>query len=410
MEKVRKYLFKTICLFAAIVILANEFTPIAIKLYNKTKSVENTFYGFYNKPETPDFSLKSLVKGLWNGTFQTQFGLYFADQLPFRITMTNIYSQIIYSVFNSTDFYIQIGKENYLIEPGYPQALLKELNSKEKKELEGKIDIMLELEKALERINKPCIVIITPSKASIYPDKLPSCYQPYINMKLNGEYGQNGYEYFTEYANKTGLKYFDKHDMFDTMRLRGEDVFVQGGAHWTGLAVVPYYNLLSKELSALSPKAIGSVTVDKTEKLYKNPFLDDGDLPTRLNLFEHPFNFYSTHIKISTKDTEFQPDIFIVGGSFNWIWLNMSCGSGWEKTGNNIFGRMLVSWYNSYILELPENTLYRDTTTDYQDILNNDIIILEMNEQQCQVSPSYNFASNLLNYLKENGITEGEVK
>jgi hypothetical protein len=316
---IRRFIFKLICLSASLIIIIQNIVSLFVYL----EKIEKPFNGSYIKHEYPKLSFKDIL----DGSFQNQFEKWFNERLPLRLTMTYIYNQILYTIFDSTDTYIQIGKENYLIEPTYPQSYLMEYDDNTSDLLKNKINILFSLQKELKTHNKEFLVIITPSKASIYPDKLPLAYMPYVSMKMNGEYLPNGHEIFVNYANELGLNYFDRHDMFEKLRKGNIDVFVKGGAHWTGQAVVPYFNELSSVISKMLKKHVGIVQIESENKRLGIPFNEDDDLVNLLNLYKPDYNFISNHITTSIIDSGgYYPSIFLVGGSFNWKLLYLNYG------------------------------------------------------------------------------------
>jgi hypothetical protein len=315
---IRRFVFKLICLLASLIIISPKIASFFVYIEKN----ERPLNGVYIKQER----LKLSLKGILDGSFQSQFEKWFNECLPLRSTMTYIYNQILYTIFDSTDTYIQIGKENYLIEPTYPQAYLMEFNDDTSDLLKNKVNLLVSLQKELEIHNKEFLVIITPSKASIYPDKLPSAYMPYVSRKMNGEYLPNGYEVFINYAKESGLNYFDRHEMFEKLRKRNIDVFVKGGAHWTGQAAVPYFNELSSVISQMLKIPIGIVQIDNENKLLGIPFNEDDDLVNLLNLYKPDYNFISNHITTSIVDSGYYPSIFLIGGSFNWKLLYLNYG------------------------------------------------------------------------------------
>jgi hypothetical protein len=370
---------------------------------------QKPFNGVYKKPEKPALT----IKGVFKGQYQTNFEKWFADRMPLRLTMTYMYNQLLYSIFRSTDNKnIIIGKNNFLYEPWYPLSFLMEFDDQQTVKLKQKMDILLELQKNIEKLDKAFLVLLTPSKASIYPDYLPAAYRPYVKMKENGEYLPNAYEIFLAYANEIGLSYLGEHEMFKTMREKGVDVFVEGGTHWTEYAAVPYINEMSKVLGKQLNKTIGTLEIATEKRLFGSPFHEDGDLAKTLNLVKSPFDFLSTHITTQTYNTEFRPSFFVIGGSFNWGW--QSAVFDIVESGETIFSGADFSWHNAQITKMPERSLIAQETDDFAFIsiyMEKDIVLIECNYQNIRPNaPVFIFAENLLNYLKSLEDTSGEAE
>jgi hypothetical protein len=153
------------------------FSIVKIDLIMK---IDRPLTGIYEEPPRPEISLKNI----FNGSFQGDFEKYFNYKLRGRATMSRIYNQIIYSVFKSTDVNrVLIGKDGYLFELGYPETYLLEPTENQKHDLYNKMVMLTSLQKTFEEMGKRLFVIITPSKASIYPEYLPNDYHKYAVLK-----------------------------------------------------------------------------------------------------------------------------------------------------------------------------------------------------------------------------------
>jgi hypothetical protein len=367
--------------------------------------IDKPLNGASIEPERPKVSIRSL----FDGSFQTAFEKYFGYKLVGRATMTRIYNQIIFSIFNSTDTYIQIGKEGYLFEPWYPIGYLTEPDTKAIDDLEDKIRLLANLQSTLNNLGKTSLVIITPSKASLYSEYLPSAYRPYVDIKARGGYSPNFYELFNLYAKEMGVLFFDAHKLLLEQKEEGKDIFVKGGTHWTASAVVPYFNQLTTVLNEKLQYPIGTIKTIKETPVWSEPFMADGDLETVLNLFPKSlkifprYQFYSPHIETISEPTECCPSVFVVGGSFNWTWLSMVYGkNGWLDNGTRpVFGITEFSYYNGFVTQYPENIHISETTENFASVLDKDIIIIEFNEQAIfPEAPQFRFIENLLEYMQ----------
>jgi hypothetical protein len=177
---------KTILIFLVFTLfLPLFFSIVKIDLMMK---IDRPLDGVYEAPPRPEISLKNI----FNGNFQGDFEKYFNYKLWGRATMSRIYNQIIYSVFKSTDnSRVLIGKDGYLFEPWYAQVYLDEPIENQKLDLHNKMVMLTSLQKTFEEMGKRLFVIITPSKASIYPEYLPNDYHKYAVLK-NSNVGGGG--------------------------------------------------------------------------------------------------------------------------------------------------------------------------------------------------------------------------
>jgi hypothetical protein len=384
-------------------------TPLffSIVKFDIIRKIDSPLAGAYEAPTLPLISLKDIL----NGKFQTGFEKFFNHKLRGRSIMSRVYNQILYSVFQSTtNNSILVGKDGYLFEPWYPQAYLNEPSEDQLHVLYDKMAILASLQKTLKETGKSLFIIITPSKASIYPEYLPDDYHKYAEIKnISGEYSQNFYEYFISQAGNMGLNYFDYHDAF--FELKNEvELFSKGGTHWNGIAVFEYFNAFINTVNLEGKNKIGVVEKIKATPVWGNAFMTDNDLEILLNLSPSykginifPRNqFYSYHMETLSMPTVYKPDVFVMGGSFNWTWLSMLYGvNGWVEHGESaIFGKTHMRFYNLFEQKYPENIHVSEITEDFQNILNNDILIIEFNEQA--ISPEavqFTFAENLFKFI-----------
>jgi hypothetical protein len=389
--------------------------------------IDRPLDGVYEAPKRPVVS----IAGVLNGNFQIDFEKYFNYRLRGRSTMSRIFNQAIYSLFKSTtNNGILIGKEGYLYEPAYLEAYLTEPGEDQKRSLYNKMVVLASLQKTFKEMGKHVFVIITPSKASIYPEYLPDGYHRYGEMKNSaGEYSQNFYEYFISRAGDIELKYFDYHDKFLALKKNGMDIFPKAGIHWNGAAVAEYFIDFINALNAEGENKIGVIKKIKAEPVWGDAFMTDNDLEILLNLFPSyrgiekvipglgiigsiynqlfpRTQFYSYHMETLSMPAGYRPDVFVMGGSFNWTWLSMVYGvNGWVEHGEKaIFDETRMRFYNSADIEFNEQTITPEAVQfafdDFQDVINKDILIIEFNEQA--ITPEavqFAFVENLLDYI-----------
>jgi hypothetical protein len=172
---------RTIFILLVLILLAPLFFS-AVKI-DLIINIDRPLGGAYEEPKKPAIS----IANIFNGNFQNEFEKYFNYNLRGRATMSRIYNQIIYGLFKSTTNNILLtGKDGYLFEAGYPLTYLDEPAENQKQNLYDKMVTLASLQKTLERMGKYLFVIITPSKASIYPEHLPNDYHKYAMLKNGG--------------------------------------------------------------------------------------------------------------------------------------------------------------------------------------------------------------------------------
>jgi hypothetical protein len=327
-----------------------------------------------------------------------------------------------------------LGKNKYLFDLKYDvKAFLDEPDDEKKREFFNKLVQLALLQQKIEELGKLLFVIVTPSKASIYKEYFPKDLTPYKNMKDNGEYAPNYYEYFVSKVAETSLKYFDFHDNFLELKNNGIDLYTKGGAHWTGQAVAAYFCELINVLNINNEKEIGIIKTVNAVPVWGDAFMTDNDIERILNkapkysslpesiqklfpFYKYIFpisQFYSFHMESLSIPTDYQPSVFVCGGSFNWNWLYMVYGlEGWVTHGENyIFSSAEFSYYNSFITKFPENIRISDTTDKFYSVMDKDFIIIELNEQVMGPDAhQFTFVKNLLDFIEKTFSIEYALK
>ena len=395
-----------------------------IKMPDLVLKFDRRLSGVIVIPKDPDLSIKNLL----DGTFQKDVDTYFNHGMYGRPTMTRIYNQILYSLFYSPNTtQVVMGKGKQLFELAYPLAYLKEVDDNERTELFDQLSSLALLQKRLEEMGKLLLVLVSPSKVSIYTEGLPNDFARYASMKAAGEYSQNMYECFLSSTEETGLQFFDYHDGFLDLKKNGMHVYPNGGIHWTGPAAATFFQEALKVINNTG-RNVGTVQTIKAEPVWGNAFLQDDDLEDILNLlFKYnslppmvkkilPFyrylfprdQFISYHMESLSIPTDYRPSVFVCGDSSCWYWLYMLFGlKDWVTQGEaSIFDSLEYSWYNTHVTKYPGDIRIAENTDDYHSILSKDIIIVSLNEANVRPNcPQLTFAINLLNFILEN---EGE--
>jgi hypothetical protein len=112
--------------------------------------------------------------------------------------------------------------------------------------------------------------------------------------------------------------------------------------------------------------------------------------------------YYSYHMETLSIPTAYRPDVFVMGGSFNWTWLSMIYGTnGWVEHGEKaVFGETYMRYYDLFIQKYPENIRTSNTINDFQNVMDQDILIIELNEGAIfPEATQFAFAENLLDFI-----------
>ena len=129
--------------------------------------------------EKPQTSIKSVM----SGEYQNKFNSWFADNFPYRNTMTILYNQIKYNCFNELNGVWIAGKDGYLFNGDQSKSYCLGDNNYTDEQYEQYAKKVAFVQQELIKRGKKIIYILTPVKAQIYPEKLPQRYQ--VALKVN---------------------------------------------------------------------------------------------------------------------------------------------------------------------------------------------------------------------------------
>ena len=361
---------------------------------------ERELSGAISVPAKPELSVEAVL----TRQFQTNFEKYLEYILASRKTFTRVYNQLLYSVFRSTDNKeILVGREDYLFEKPYPAALLIEMTAEEKTDLEQKIDRLAELGRRLKARGVTLVVRMSPSKAEYYSEYLPVAYSRFIKMKENGAYAPNWRRVFLDKIAKVDIPFYDCHDFMQKLKEEGEITFTKGGTHWSLSPMAGYINGLNAYMEGLIHKKLGRLVVTSEQVINgQMGSVDDSDIWNLCwNAVSVKPNYPSPNITFQTIPGNATIRVFTVGQSFTTGLVNTI-----YSTTNPVWEETYFSWYDSRVLmynsETPTGIQISDTTEDFEQYLNMDVILIEFLENGTGET-QFEFVDHMLQYLDQIG-------
>ena len=323
----------------------------------------------------PSISLKTWL----SGKFQEQFSNYFSQNFLLRKLFIKITNQIYYTLFDKSYMYDQsiiIGKENWLYELAYIQdycRLLIPLHLDEAVSLANKIG---DLQQQLKKRGVQFLVLITPSKAFLYPQYIPDVF---INKKTdaNRDY-ENLIPLFKEYE----INYVDGHEItLDASTKSKHPLFCRGGTHWNYLGAFFTVEQLIEKIETLKGASLPHIAYNEI-KVDMKPEDSDRDLANLLYLLFPPYGYITPHPLIravSGNQDQKQNSIVFVGASFSALVFDI-------LSTNEIFKNIdYYFYYKNSLKTFPRDVIrestYKVENIDWKrDFFDKDIIVLEINE------------------------------
>lgn len=273
--------------------------------------------GFFDTYEKPEFSLESF----WNGDFQDSYTTWFANNFSPRGILIEAYNTVRYSLFNrGVDI---VGEDDYLFEQAYVDAelCLTDANNmaleESRTDMENYVSELEAISDALEAQDKHLILYITPSKADLYRDRIPSRF-----LENAPSDGVRPIDYLLELLSESDVNYLNTIPMAADLET---PAFYAAGTHWSR----PYEQTANAELL----KQIGSLT-GLNYRSYalgelqssSEPYERDQDLWEMMNVWNSSpdTEFYSYELEPVVPENYDQLNILTQGGSFShYIWRDM---------------------------------------------------------------------------------------
>lgn len=271
-----------------------------------------------------------------------------------------------------------IGKSGYLYENGYINEYLgySEMYREVTKERIKNQVLMLEyISERLKENGCAFVFVLTPSKASQYPEAIPEWYKKQ-NKTPDGY--TRPYELFIKELAGSGVPYIDSAALYTEIGL--EETFPKTGTHWNKPAAFETTRAILLEYEKQTGLEIRRLAADrllssKNPPGFGNPeqdilgFVINGIKRSDLILDD---NYYWPDAYVENEDCKNRPNFFIQGGSFAHDFTTYF-------SSFNIASKITRMYYNGF----PSDALNAfDDPSRWEKLLNNiDYVIFECNEQ-----------------------------
>jgi len=342
---------------------------------------------------------KISVKSFWAGEFQTRLDKWISTKVGLRGAFVRLDNQINFSFFDEIsskyESKIILGKERWLYEKGYIDSL-NHRDQHPQTFWEDKARLLKKLQVLLESNGIHFLFLITPSKATIYPEYIKD---KYIIPKNSAE--KSRYEKLVPLLQEYGVRYLDGHQYLLALKKRGPyPVYPSSGTHWS-LYSSCYFTLeLISTLESLTKQKMAKFQVDRIQ-ITNRPFSFDKDLANLTNilfqksLYGKEYYYPETSLPVSGENV-FRPRMLFVGGSYLVVLFHYL-----EK--HQVYSERDFYYYYKQNIKYPANTfnpIDRKNLDLKREILGKDIVVVETNETGLPAL-GYGFVEDALKALEK---------
>lgn len=356
---------------------------------------EEPLGGAINNVEKPLYSYNSFLAG----EYQNQLEEYQKSSFGFRNTMIRLNNQKMFSLYNIAKANgVIVGKEGYLYEENYIKSYIGEDYVGSQK-VEENLKRFIKLREFLKSQNKDIIFIITPGKASFFPEYIPDKYFKKEKKKTN-------YEAYSAAFEKHKINYIDFRKWFvENKETSDYPLFPKCGIHWSKYSQTFVVDSIVRYIEKLRKIDLPNIIIDSIEVSKENRH-EDYDIGEGMNLlFEmktYPMAYPAIHFDTTSNKNKIKT--LFVGDSFYW-------GLSYLGMTENICSNDDFWYYNEKVYSKDYNeVMLIDEIDQLKKIESVDLIILLFSEVNL-VNFDYGFTektyNNIFNNTKE---TKSRVK
>lgn len=325
--------------------------------------------------------VKLSVSSYLSGKFESAYEQRFDAKLALRGPLVRLQNETNLRIFSELDqnanLPLVLGKKQNLFEKEYIDALNRR-DHVPVSELVTKVRRLRLLQDYLEKNGSTLLVVVSPSKANLYPELLPDSYRDerFPDLPTN-------YQAFVPLLREQGIHFIDAERYLEKQKAKvSYPLFTNTGAHWDPAASCPIAARIMSKLGDQLGRDFASLRCGRV-RMKNVPGGTEHDLSNVANLwFESALFEPAPYPEVRPKPsaTGDQPSLLVVGGSFVWALL-----SDFEKYG---FTRNVdyLYYYSTWVHSPGRKKVPFDhAELDFpNDVFKHDAIVIEINASVVQ--------------------------
>ncbi|OHD66428.1 MAG: hypothetical protein A2176_06790 [Spirochaetes bacterium RBG_13_51_14] len=363
MMKIKKAFILISNAFIALVLLQTCLKPIPDMILS----------GAEKKVRMPYFTLSDWI----NREFQNRMEQWLKQNLGFRGFFVKTDNQINYTLFNEFSRNhprkLILGKNKYLYEEPYID-LYNRISVAGLNSMEETAASLKSLQDVLKKHKVEFLLIITPSKTSIYPEYIPE--KVIIRKNLSKK---DSYQIFIPLLKRYGVNFLDGRKLFLALKKQSvPNLFPTSGSHWSLYGSYLFDTSLIEQMERLLGKRLVRIASRGIVRS-REPIDLDKDI-ARLGNILFTRSLFTEYLYPDTypdaPSGAYRPNILLVGSSFCWNIIHY-------LDINRVFSRLDFYYYFNTDYVYPgkkRNRIDKDRVDWNRDVLTRDIVIIEVNE------------------------------
>ncbi|MBN2078702.1 MAG: hypothetical protein JW838_07030 [Spirochaetes bacterium] len=317
------------------------------------------------------------LSGIINGTFQDSVEAWIKQHIGFRGFFVKLDNQINYSVFREFSSNhprkLILGKDLQLFEEPYID-LYNRVAVADQGDLEKKVTSLKRLQESLRGRNVTLLLIVTPSKTTIYPEYIPDRMVMTKNLDR-----RDNYQTLLPLLERHGINFIDGRKMFLELKGEGEpQLFPSSGIHWSLYGAYLFTARMIAEMERMSGRRMARI-VSRGTVARREPIDLDKDIARLANVLFTRALFTEYLYPVTHTDAPpgaWRPDVLIVGSSFCWNILHYLDAHG-------VFSPLGFYYYFNTAYSYPgkkRRPIDRERVDWRGEILSRNFVIIEVNE------------------------------